>query len=87
MSQIPRIAASGRPRSKKMRAAYDFGADAIYAGQPRYSLRARNNEFRWSKSPGHHRGARARQKFFVTSNLLPHNDKVRTYHARHRASH
>ena len=29
-----------------MRYAYDFGADAIYAGQPRYSLRARNNEFK-----------------------------------------
>ena len=29
----------------KMRAAYDFGADAVYAGQPRYSLRARNNDF------------------------------------------
>lgn len=29
----------------KMRAAYAFGADAVYAGQPRYSLRARNNEF------------------------------------------
>jgi putative protease len=23
-----------------------FGADAVYAGQPRYSLRARNNSFR-----------------------------------------
>ena len=31
---------------EKMRAAFDFGADAIYAGQPRYLLRARNNEFR-----------------------------------------
>ena len=30
----------------KMRAAYDCGADAVCAGQPRYSLRARNNEFR-----------------------------------------
>ena len=29
----------------KMRAAYDFGADAVYAGQPRYSLRVRNNDF------------------------------------------
>jgi collagenase-like PrtC family protease len=28
-----------------MRTAFDFGADAIYAGQPRYSLRVRNNEF------------------------------------------
>ena len=31
---------------QRMRAAYDFGADAVYAGQPRYSLRARNNEFK-----------------------------------------
>ncbi|MFO1261838.1 MAG: tRNA 5-hydroxyuridine modification protein YegQ [Rhodoferax sp.] len=64
----------------KMRAAYDFGADAIYAGQPRYSLRARNNEFKLEQiqigiEEAHARG----KKFFVTSNLLPHNDKVRTY--------
>ena len=63
-----------------MRAAYDFGADAIYAGQPRYSLRARNNEFKLEQigqgiAEAHERG----KKFFVTSNLLPHNDKVRTY--------
>ena len=31
---------------ERMRAAFDFGADAVYAGQPRYSLRARNKEFR-----------------------------------------
>ena len=64
----------------KMRAAYDFGADAIYAGQPRYSLRARNNEFKLEQlqqgiTEAHARG----KKFFVTSNLIPHNDKVRTY--------
>nr|WP_315488904.1 tRNA 5-hydroxyuridine modification protein YegQ [uncultured Rhodoferax sp.] len=64
----------------KMRAAFDFGADAIYAGQPRYSLRARNNEFKLEQiatgiAEAHARG----KKFFVTSNLLPHNDKVRTY--------
>ncbi len=64
----------------KMRAAYDYGADAIYAGQPRYSLRARNNEFKLEQiaqgiSEAHARG----KKFFVTSNLIPHNDKVRTY--------
>ena len=28
-----------------MRTAFAFGADAVYAGQPRYSLRVRNNEF------------------------------------------
>ena len=65
---------------EKMRAAYDFGADAVYAGQPRYSLRARNNEFKLEQieigiAEAHARG----KKFFVTSNLLPHNDKVRTY--------
>ncbi|MBK7281101.1 tRNA 5-hydroxyuridine modification protein YegQ [Candidatus Aalborgicola defluviihabitans] len=64
----------------KMRAAYDFGADAVYAGQPRYSLRARNNEFRLEQIQTGIEEANARgKKFFLTSNLLPHNDKVRTY--------
>ncbi|MFT5085460.1 MAG: collagenase-like PrtC family protease [Lentisphaeria bacterium] len=30
---------------KSMRYAFAYGADAVYAGQPRYSLRVRNNEF------------------------------------------
>ena len=64
----------------RMRAAYNFGADAVYAGQPRYSLRARNNEFRLEQiaegiQEAHQRG----KKFFVTSNLIAHNDKLRTY--------
>ena len=64
----------------RMRAAYDFGADAVYAGQPRYSLRARNNEFRIEQIQTGIEEAHARgKKFFLTSNLLPHNDKVRTY--------
>ena len=64
----------------KMRAAYDFGADAVYAGQPRYSLRARNNEFKLQQLEQGINEAKARgKKFFVTSNLLAHNDKVRTY--------
>lgn len=28
-----------------MRYAFAYGADAVYAGQPRYSLRVRNNTF------------------------------------------
>jgi putative protease len=64
----------------KMRAAYDFGADAVYAGQPRYSLRARNNDFRLEQiqqgiEEAHQRG----KKFYLTSNLIAHNDKIRTY--------
>ncbi|WP_273428967.1 tRNA 5-hydroxyuridine modification protein YegQ [Chitinibacter tainanensis] len=64
----------------RMRAAYDFGADAVYAGQPRYSLRARNNDFGLEEigvgiAEAHARG----KKFFVASNILPHNAKVKTY--------
>ncbi|MCB4366444.1 tRNA 5-hydroxyuridine modification protein YegQ [Hydrogenophaga taeniospiralis] len=65
---------------QRMRAAYDFGADAVYAGQPRYSLRARNNEFRMEQIAQGIEEAHARgKKFFVTSNLIAHNDKLRTY--------
>jgi putative protease len=58
-----------------------FGADAVYAGQPRYSLRVRNNTFRDEAALGvgieyaHARGKR----FYVVSNVFPHNSKIRTY--------
>ena len=66
----------------KMRAAYDYGADAVYAGQPRYSLRARNNDFKLEElkigiDEAHARG----KQFFVASNILPHNSKIKTYMA------
>ena len=65
---------------EKMRAAYDFGADAVYAGQPRYSLRARNNEFKLEQLATGIAEARQRgKKFFVASNLMPHNAKVKSY--------
>ena len=66
----------------KMRTAYAFGADAVYAGQPRYSLRARNNEFRLEELDIGIREAHALgRKLFVASNLMPHNAKVKTYMA------
>lgn len=65
----------------KMHAAFDFGADAVYAGQPRYSLRVRNNDF--STLPALQEGidgAHARGKqFFVASNIFAHNAKLKTY--------
>jgi putative protease len=65
---------------ERMRAAYDFGADAVYAGQPRYSLRARNNDFTLQNLAQGIEEAHARGKlFFVASNLMPHNAKVKTY--------
>ena len=65
-----------------MRTAYAFGADAVYAGQPRYSLRARNNEFKLEELGIGIREAHALgKKLFVASNLMPHNAKVKTYMA------
>ena len=64
-----------------MRTAFDFGADAIYAGQPRYSLRVRNNSFgtigalKEGIDEAHARG----KQFFVVSNIFPHNAKLTTY--------
>ncbi len=64
-----------------MRTAFAFGADAVYAGQPRYSLRVRNNEFgKLETLAGAIGEAHAGGKrFYVVSNVLPHNAKVRTY--------
>lgn len=65
---------------KNMRYALAYGADAVYAGQPRYSLRARNNDFTPKNlaagiAYSHQRG----RKFYVASNISPHNSKVKTY--------
>jgi len=66
---------------KNMRYAFAYGADAVYAGQPRYSLRVRNNEF--SKEEVLARGIEEAHNlgklFFLASNVAPHNNKVRTY--------
>lgn len=65
---------------EKMRIAYAFGADAVYAGQPRYSLRARNNEFALEQLQAGITEAHALgKKFFVASNIMPHNAKIKTY--------
>ncbi len=67
---------------EKMRYAFLFGADAVYAGQPRYSLRARNNEFKMEQLEiGIKEAHNLNKKFFVASNLMPHNAKVKTYMA------
>jgi len=66
----------------KMRTAYAYGADAVYAGQPRYSLRARNNEFQLDELQiGIQEAHALGKKLFVASNLMPHNAKVKTYMA------
>ena len=67
---------------KNMRYAFAFGADAVYAGQPRYSLRVRNNDFLPDNlakgiAEAHQQG----QKFFLATNVIPHNAKVKTFMA------
>lgn len=64
----------------KMRIAYAFGADAVYAGQPRYSLRARNNDFALEQiKTGIAEAHALGKKFLVASNAMPHNAKIKTY--------
>ena len=65
---------------KNMRYAFAYGADAVYAGQPRYSLRVRNNEFdhdhlKIGISEAHALG----KKFYVVVNIQPHNSKLKSF--------
>jgi U32 family peptidase len=66
---------------KSMRYAFAYGADAVYAGQPRYSLRVRNNEFNKLENLAEaiDEAHRQNKRFYLASNLSPHNDKVKTY--------
>ena len=65
---------------KSMRHAFAYGADAVYAGQPRYSLRVRNNDFKndileVGIAEAHAQG----KQFFVAANISPHNSKIGTF--------
>jgi len=65
---------------KNMRYAFAYGADAVYAGQPRYSLRVRNNDFLEDNlAIGIDEAHQLGKKFYLTSNLMPHNSKIKTY--------
>ncbi|MGB0663654.1 MAG: tRNA 5-hydroxyuridine modification protein YegQ [Pontibacterium sp.] len=65
---------------KNMKYAFAYGADAVYAGQPRYSLRVRNNDFNMENlGQGIDLAHKLGRKFFVASNIMPHNAKLKTY--------
>ncbi len=66
---------------KNMRYAFAYGADAVYAGQPRYSLRVRNNEFSKEDilSQGINEAHAAGKLFFLASNIAAHNNKLKNY--------
>lgn len=65
---------------KAMRMAFAYGADAVYAGQPRFSLRVRNNEFDLETlaigiKEAHQQG----KKFYLVVNIAPHNSKLQRF--------
>lgn len=65
---------------KNMRYAFAYGADAVYAGLPRYSLRVRNNDFRLPNlEQGINEAHELGKKFFAATNILPHTAKIKTF--------
>jgi putative protease len=66
---------------KNLRYAIAYGADAVYAGMPRYSLRVRNNDFDTlaQLQNGIEEVHAAGKQFFLATNVLPHNAKVKTF--------
>ena len=65
---------------KTMRYAFAYGADAVYAGQPRYSLRVRNNEFDHANlALGIQEAHALGKRFYVVINIAPHNAKLKTF--------
>lgn len=65
---------------RNMRYAFAYGADAVYAGQPRYSLRVRNNDFGLDNiATGIEEAHEQGKKFYIASNIAPHNSKIKTF--------
>ncbi|MBU1308290.1 MAG: U32 family peptidase, partial [Gammaproteobacteria bacterium] len=65
---------------KALRLAFAYGADAVYAGQPRYSLRVRNNEFDLAAlETGINEAHALGKKLYVVVNIAPHNSKLKSF--------
>ena len=66
---------------EKVKHALAYGADAVYVGVPRYSLRARENEFfdidlvQETVDYVHKQGKKA----YLTCNIYAHNNKIRGF--------
>ena len=61
--------------------AFSFGADAVYAGQPRYSLRVRNNDFGDLAvlAEGMASAKAQGKQFYLVANIFPHGAKLKTF--------
>ena len=72
------LSPAGSP--EKLKYAIAYGADAVYAGIPKFSLRARENPFKNDLledaiSYTHKMG----KKIYVTANILPQNRKIESF--------
>ena len=65
----------------RMKYALAYGADAVYAGQPAFSLRSRENGFKNldDLAEGIEYTHRLGKKFYLTSNVIPRNVKVEAF--------
>ena len=65
---------------KNARYAFAYGADAVYAGLPRYSLRVRNNDFlEQNLATGIAEAHALQRQFYLACNVMPHNAKLKTF--------
>jgi putative protease len=65
---------------KSQHYAMAYGADAVYAGLPRYSLRVRNNDFDIENlAKGISKAHELGKRFFVAVNIMPHGSKLKTF--------
>ena len=72
------LAPAGSP--EKLRYAFAYGADAVYAGIPKFSLRARENGFKdASLKEAIETTHKLGKKIYITANILPQNRKVDSF--------
>lgn len=65
---------------KNARYALAYGADAVYAGMPRYSLRVRNNDFlEENLAIGIAETHDQKRLFYLACNVMPHGAKLKTF--------
>lgn len=64
----------------KLKTAFLFGADAVYCGVPRFSLRARENEFKMETLKDAVQYVHSlNKKLYFTINILPRNSKIASF--------
>ena len=78
MNKIELLSPAGN--FEKLKYALAYGADAVYAGVPRFSLRARENDFTdESLEEAVKYTHDLDKKIYLTLNIFPHNQKIEPF--------